>query len=338
MKRSTILLFAITILLAGADLLAGGGGFSAAGGVLLWKLRIPRVLTAIIAGSALALSGAQMQAIFRNPLADPHIMGVSGGAGLGAALASLALGTGLWISGVSMVVAAAVAAMLTAMLLIAVSTRVSGNTLLIFGVLLGFVFSAFASILQFTAREESLKLFYSWMAGSFSGTRYLEIIIMAAVLLCGAVLSLMNSRGLDVILFGDEYAALVGASTKRIRSISMLSASLMTASVTAFCGPVGFVGIVAPHLARKAGGSSVHGKVLPLSMLCGSALALAADILANVWSIPLPVGSTMALIGIPIIISILLGPEYLRGLKLFLPKKGRKSFVRSGNAPNKDIV
>ena len=306
MKRSIILLVAITILLAGADLLAGGGGFSATGGVLLWKLRIPRVLTAILAGSALALSGAQMQAIFRNPLADPHIMGVSGGAGLGAALASLAVGTGLWISGVSMVVAAAIAAMLTAMLLIAVSSRVSGNTLLIFGVLLGFVFSACSSILQFTAREESLKLFYSWMAGSFSGTRYLEIIIIAATLVCGTVLAFANSRGLDVILFGDEYATLVGASTKHIRSLAMVSASLMTAAVTAFCGPVGFVGIVAPHLARKACGSSVHSKVLPYSILCGTALSLAADVLANIWTIPLPVGSTLALIGIPIIITIIL--------------------------------
>ena len=306
MKRLLPVILAL-LLLTAVDLLAGGGGFSFQGGVLLWKLRLPRVLTAILGGSALALSGAQMQALFRNPLADPHIMGVSGGAALGAALASLAVGTGLWISGVSMVAAAFIAAFITALLLVAVSSRVSGNTLLIFGVLLGFVFSAVASILQFTAREESLKLFYSWMAGSFAGTRYLEIIIIAVALTAGAVMALFNAKGLDVILFGEQYAFMVGASPRKVRTVSMISASLMTASVTAFCGPVGFVGIVAPHIARKLCGSSVHFKVLPISALCGAGLALAADILANIWTIPLPVGSTLALVGIPLIIAILLG-------------------------------
>jgi iron complex transport system permease protein len=309
MKRAVPILAAAVVILAGADILAGGGGFSLPRGILLWKLRIPRVLTAVLAGCALSLSGAQMQALFRNPLADPHIMGVSGGAALGAALASLAVGTGLWISGVSMVVAAFAAAFVTALLLVAVSSRVSGNTLLIFGVLLGFVFSALASILQFTAREESLKLFYSWMAGSFAGTRYLEIIIIGAALLAGVVMALVNARGLDVILFGEEYAGMVGARPQRIRTLSMISASLMTAAVTAFCGPVGFVGIVAPHLARRACASSVHASVLPVSCLCGAGLALAADILANVWAIPLPVGSTLALVGIPMIIAILLEPS-----------------------------
>ncbi len=309
MKRAVPILAAAVVILAGADILAGGGGFSLPRGILLWKLRIPRVLTAVLAGCALSLSGAQMQALFRNPLADPHIMGVSGGAALGAALASLAVGTGLWISGVSMVVAAFAAAFVTALLLVAVSSRVSGNTLLIFGVLLGFVFSALASILQFTAREESLKLFYSWMAGSFAGTRYLEIIIIGAALLAGVVMALVNARGLDVILFGEEYAAMVGAKPQSIRTLSMISASLMTAAVTAFCGPVGFVGIVAPHLARRACASSVHSRVLPVSCLCGAGLALAADILANVWAIPLPVGSTLALVGIPMIIAILLEPS-----------------------------
>ena len=307
MKRTVPILAVAVLILAGADILAGGGGFSIPEGVLMWKLRVPRVLTAILAGCALSLSGAQMQALFRNPLADPHIMGVSGGAALGAALASLAVGTGLWVSGVSMVAAAFASAFLTALLLIAVSSRVSGNTLLIFGVLLGFVFSAAASILQFTAREESLKLFYSWMAGSFAGTRYLEIIIIWAALVSGAVMALVNARGLDVILFGEDYATMVGASPKSIRTLSMISASLMTAAVTAFCGPVGFVGIVAPHLARRACASSVHGRVLPVSCLCGAGLALAADILANVWTVPLPVGSTLALVGIPMIIAILLG-------------------------------
>ena len=254
----------VTLLLL--DLLVGGGGMSMATGAVLWKLRVPRVLTAVIAGGALAASGAQMQAVFRNPLADPHIMGVSGGAGLGAAIATMALGTSAaFFTGFTVAVAAFLGAFVAAALVVAVSARFrSVTTLLVFGVMLGFIFSALSSVLQYTAGEESLKLFYR------------------------------------------EYATLSGASTRRILFLSMLSACLMTGTVTAFCGPLGFVGIVAPHLARRITGSSVHRQVLPCALATGATLALAADILANLWPIPLPVGSTLALIGIPLILLILL--------------------------------
>ena len=297
-------LFALLLL----DLLVGGGSFSLATGAVLWKLRVPRVLTAMIAGGALAASGAQMQAVFRNPLADPHVMGVSGGAGLGAAIATMALGTSAALfTGFTVALAAFVGAFLAAALVVAVSARFrSVTTLLVFGVMLGFIFSALSSVLQYTAGEESLKLFYSWMAGSFSGCRYVEVALMAGALLVGLVLAFVNGKGLDIILFGEEYATLSGASTRRILVLSMLSTCLMTGTVTAFCGPLGFVGIVAPHLARRLTGSSAHRQVLPYSLATGATLALAADILANLWPIPLPVGSTLALIGIPLIFLILL--------------------------------
>ena len=290
------------------DLLVGGGGVSFAAGALLWKLRVPRVVTAVVAGGALAASGAQMQAVFRNPLADPHIMGVSGGAGLGAAIATMALGTSAALfTGFTVAVAAFIGAAVAALLVVAVSARFrSVTTLLVFGVMLGFIFSALSSVLQYTAGEESLKLFYSWMAGSFSGCRYLEIALMAGALALGLILAFCNGKGLDIILFGEEYATLSGASTRRILVLSMLSCCLMTGTVTAFCGPLGFVGIVAPHLARRLMGSSAHRQVLPGSLAAGAALALAADILANLWPIPLPVGSTLALIGIPLIFLLLL--------------------------------
>ncbi|MCR4569939.1 MAG: iron ABC transporter permease [Bacteroidales bacterium] len=302
MKRFGPILCLALILLAGLDLLTGNG-FGPVGGVILWNLRLPRMLTAVIAGASLALAGMQMQALFRNPLADPHIMGVSGGAGLGAAIVALALGTSAaWFSGMSMALAAFAGAFLTSLLIVVLSTRLRATTLLILGVMLGFVFSALSSILQYSAGEESLKLFYSWMAGSFSGTRTLELIIMAAALLAGLALAVWNRKGLDIILFGENYASFSGAPLKRIRTLSMLSASLMTGIVTAFCGPLGFVGIVAPHLSRKLTGSSAHGKVLPTTLATGACLALVADILANLWPVPLPAGSTLALIGIPLII------------------------------------
>ena len=288
--------------------MVGGGGMSWASGAVLWKLRVPRVMTALLAGGALALSGAQMQAVFRNPLADPHIMGVSGGAGLGAAIATMALGvSSSYFTGFTVALAAFLGAFVAAALVVAVSTRFrSTTTLLVFGVMLGFIFSALSSVLQYTAGEESLKLFYSWMAGSFSGSRYMEVILMAGALALGLVLSIVNGKGLDLILFGEEYATLSGASTRRILILSMLSACLMTGTVTAFCGPLGFVGIVAPHIARRITGSSAHQQVLPWSLATGATLALAADILANLWPIPLPVGSTLALIGIPLVLILLL--------------------------------
>ena len=298
----------LLIVLLGLDLCIGGGSFSLATGAILWKLRLPRALTAVIAGGALAASGAQMQAVFRNPLADPHIMGVSGGAGLGAAIATMALGTSAaFFTGFTVAVAAFLGAAVAAFLVVAVSARFrSVTTLLVFGVMLGFIFSALSSVLQYTAGEESLKLFYSWMAGSFSGCRYLEILLMAGALVIGLALAFCNGKGLDIILFGEEYATLSGASTRRILVLSMLSCCLMTGTVTAFCGPLGFVGIVAPHIARRLTGSSVHQQVLPCSLATGATLALAANILANIWPIPLPVGSTLALIGIPLILVILL--------------------------------
>ena len=224
-----------------------------------------------------------------------------------AAIVTLALGTSAtWFSGLTMALAAFAGAVLTSALIVALSMRLRTTTLLIFGVMLGFIFSAVSSILQYTAGEESLKLFYNWMAGSFSGTRPLQLLALALALILGLVLAVVNGKGLDIILFGDSYAGFSGAPVRRIRTLAMLSASLMTGVVTAFCGPVGFVGIVAPHLARKLLGTASHGALLPGVLLCGSALSLTADILANCWHIPLPVGSTMALVGIPLIIGYLM--------------------------------
>ena len=309
MNRSLIAIFVIVLIVfLFFDLMVGGGGVSWATGAVLWKLRVPRVLTALVAGGALAASGAQMQAVFRNPLADPHIMGVSGGAGLGAAIATMVIGvTSAVFTGFSVALAAFLGAAVAAFLVVLVSTRFkSSTTLLVFGVMLGFIFSAVSSVLQYTAGEESLKLFYSWMAGSFSGSRYLEIALMGGALVIGLVLAFGNAKGLDLILFGEEYASLSGASTRHILVLSMLSCCLMTGTVTAFCGPLGFVGIVAPHIARRITGASTHRQVLPWSLATGAILALAADILANLWRIPLPVGSTLALIGIPLILVLLL--------------------------------
>lgn len=304
--HSWLPLAGLVCLLAGLDLLCGNG-LHLPSGVILWKLRLPRMLTALVAGASLALCGAQMQALFRNPLADPHIMGVSGGAGLGAALAALAVGSlSPWAGSLSLVTAAFLGALLAGGLIVAIAARTHATgTLLLVGVMLGFVLSAVSSLLQYAAGEESLKLFYSWMAGSFSGTSYTGLAFMSAMLVLGFALAFSQAKSLDLILFGDEYAALSGAPLRALRFRVMLGTSLMTGAVTAFCGPLGFVGIAAPHLVRRWLGTSAHRTVLPCSLLMGACLSLAGDILAHVGSTPLPVGSTLALIGIPLILLLL---------------------------------
>lgn len=297
-----------TLLLACADLLTGGTGLTGLDAGIFLKLRLPRMLTAVLAGACLSLAGLQMQSVFRNPLADPHIMGVSAGAGTGAAMATLLIGTSLpaAFSGLTVATAAFLGALLTSMLVVTVASKFqSTTTLLIFGVMLGFIFSALTSILEYSANAESLKVFYSWSAGSFSGCRPMEVSLMAATLLVGAAMTLLNNKGLDIALFGDEYAVLTGINIKSVRNMALISSCLMTGAVTAFCGPLGFVGIVAPHLSRWITGSSVHSKVIPATMLCGASLSLTADFLSQISPAPLPVGSTMAVIGIPIIMAIL---------------------------------
>ncbi len=205
----------ILILMTAADLMCGGE----AGAQVLLHLRTPRVLTALLAGASLALAGGQMQSVLRNPLADPHIMGVSAGATLGAALATM-LGShalqGIF-HGITIAAAAFAGAIGAAAVILLASRRFrTASSLLIFGVMLGFIVNALVAILQFTSDAESLKMFYSWSAGSFSNSGWNETGIMAVTLVIGLTLAMRNSKGLDIILFGDEFAAMSGAPVLKI--------------------------------------------------------------------------------------------------------------------------
>lgn len=308
------------VLLAILDILAGGSSVSASeafnvilhpalsdstAAAIIANIRAPRAVTAILAGSLLALSGTLMQAIFRNPLADPHIMGVSSGAGLGAAVATLTIFTGGIAGGLSLAGAAFIGAILSSSMILIASARIrSTETFLIFGIMLGFIFSSITSILEYSANEESLKLFYSWSAGTFSNS-WSAVPILGGALCTGLILSLGFSKGYDTVLFGEEYARLSGVPTRFVRFFAIASCSIMTGTVTAFCGPIGFIGIIAPHMARMISGTSVHSVIIPLGLITGAAFALTADIISQCASVPIPPGSTAALIGIPIIIYIL---------------------------------
>lgn len=268
---------------------------------ILWLIRIPKTLTALIAGAGLALSGIQMQSILRNPLADPHILGITSGASLGAAAATMA-----GIGALSTTMSAFLGAGLTAVLIMAASRKLrEATTLLIFGVMLGFILNAIISILQYTSNAENLKIFYSWSAGSFSLTRWSDLSIMAGAVILGSIIAGNSHKGLDIILFGEDFAHMTGADTRKIHFKALLSCSIMTGAVTAFCGPIGFLGIVAPHIAKAIFRTSAHKTILPASVLVGSIISIGADIMSQLSPTPLPVSSTMAIIGIPIIIYII---------------------------------
>ena len=294
---STALLITICL----ADLTWGGP----ADAEVMRHLRLPRMATALLAGAAMALSGSQMQSIFRNPLADPHIMGISSGAALGAALTTMYAGGTL--GGASIALSASVGAAGAAAIILYASGRFrNASILLIFGVMLGFIITAVVSILQFSSDAESLKIFYSWSAGSFSNTTWTEAAIIAGTLAAGLAIALYNHKGLDLILFGDEFTELSGGTPSKIRLSALLSCSLMTGAVTAFCGPLGFVGIIGPHIAKALLGTSAHKAVLPASMLAGGLIGVCADLISRMSPAPMPVASTMALLGIPVILYIML--------------------------------
>ena len=277
---------------------------------IMFYLRLPRMATALLSGAAMALAGSQMQSIFRNPLADPHIMGISSGAALGAAIATMCAGAA--IGGAPIAISAAIGAGAAAAVILYASRKFSSaSVLLIFGVMLGFIATAAVSILQFSSDAESLKTYYSWSAGSFSNTTWAETAIIAGALVIGLLISLRNHKGLDLILFGDEFTELSGGNPSKIRLSALLSCSLMTGAATAFCGPLGFVGIIAPHIAKALLGTSSHRAVLPASLLTGGLIGVCADLISRMTPSPIPVASTMALLGIPVILYIMLKkPSY----------------------------
>ena len=216
---------------------------------ILLNFRIPKAVVALVCGVALAVCGLQMQTLFRNPLADPYILGVSSGAGLGVAL--YIMGTSLMGSGGGSVLnslgsagAALAGAALVTVLIMYVSNRVKGSlTLLIFAVMIGFIASALVNLLQYTSNAHSLKAYVLWTMGSFAALDWLKIGILCVLVLVGLVLAVMNIKDLNAILPGDNYASSMGLDVKKIRMRILVSTTLLSGAVTAFCGPIGFLGI-----------------------------------------------------------------------------------------------
>ena len=272
--------------------------------IIVWYSRIPRVLTAVASGAALAVSGALMQTLFRNPLAGPSVLGVTSGSSLAVAVALMA-GPALFVSKVSLVLAAVVGAMAVLVVIILLARRVLDiTTVLIVGLMISFFTSAGVSILQLFSSDTSLRQFVFWGFGSFSTTSLPESLCYLLVLLPLTGLSFLLVKPLNALLLGEAYAVSLGVSMQKTRFLILLSTGLLTGLVTAFCGPVAFIGIAAPHLVRLTLNTANHRVVLPLTALAGSVLALACDVISRLpgTDFALPLNAVSCMFGAPVVI------------------------------------
>ncbi len=283
---------------------------------IVLEMRLPRVMTALLAGAALGVSGLQMQTLFRNPLADPFVLGVSSGASLGVALVVLGFGSGtVLLAGVSslsdwtLVAAASTGAGVVFAAVLMVARRVRGvMTLLILGLMFGYLTGSMVSLLMHFSLTERLRAYISWVNGSFSGVTVSQLTILVPVVATGLALALHSVKALNALLLGETYARSMGLDIRRARLSILSSAALLTGAVTAFCGPIGFVGLAVPHVCRGLLRTSDHRVLLPAVMLVGGAAALAAGLIAQVpgHDVVLPLNAVTALFGAPFVILVLM--------------------------------
>ena len=283
---------------------------------IIWKSRVPQALTATVAGAGLAVSGLQMQTVFRNPLAGPSVLGISSGASLGVAFVVLLSGSigGIALSRlgfmgeIALTMAAIIGALSIMALIVYVSQKVHGNvTLLIIGVMIGYVANAVIGVLKFFSVEEDIRAYVIWGLGSFarvSGNQMMVFVCIMAVLL---PLSFLLIKTLNLLLLGDAYARNLGLNIKRARLQVIACSGVLVAIVTAYCGPITFLGLAVPHLCRGIFRSSDHRILMPASLLAGAALALLCNLIARMpgFEGALPVNSVTALVGAPVVVSVL---------------------------------
>lgn len=283
---------------------------------IILKSRVPQALTATMAGAGLAISGLQMQTVFHNPLAGPSVLGVSSGASLGVAfvvllsgaIGNVALSRLGYLGDTALSIAAIIGSLSVMGLIVWISQRVKGNvTLLIIGVMIGYLASAIIGILKFFSPEEDVKAFVVWGLGSFSRVSGDQMVLFVVIMAILIPLSMLLIKTLNLMLLGDEYAKNLGLDINRARTLIILSAGILIAIVTAYCGPIMFIGLAVPHLCRAVFRSSNHRILMPGTMLMGAALALVCNLLARMPGFEgvLPVNSVTALIGAPVIAVVL---------------------------------
>ena len=282
---------------------------------IITELRLPKIIVAVLAGMALSASGLEMQTLFRNPLAGPYVLGINSGASLGVALFTLALPILGGLSGsmfmrLGITGVAWIGSALILMLVMLLSRKIkSVSTILIIGMMLGSAISAIVGVLQYVGSEESLKTFVVWTMGSLSTVTMADIAIFAPIIIVGLMLGVVAIKSLNMLLLGEGYARTMGLNVRRSRTIIFLSTTLLAGTVTAFCGPIGFIGLAMPHLARMTFRTADHRILLPATILWGAfsmlVCCLVTDLVAH-HSLILPVNTITALLGVPIIIFVVI--------------------------------
>ncbi len=285
---------------------------------ILWDFRMTKALTCLLAGGALAVAGLQMQTLFRNALAGPDVLGLSSGASLAVSLIFMSsAGSSSLLSAsplfVSLAASLGSAGVLVVMLVVA--RKLQDNvSLLIVGLMVGAAASSVVSVLQYLSKAEEMQVYILWTFGSLGGLDWKEIQILFAILILGVTIAFTRIKSLNAWLLGDRYAQSLGINTRRSRVLIILSASLLTGGVTAFCGPIAFVGLAVPHLTRLVIKSENHKTLIPAVLITGAALLLFCDIVAQLpgTAYVLPINALTALIGAPVVIWIVIRNKTMR--------------------------
>jgi iron complex transport system permease protein len=321
------LLFSIAILLFGLNLILGpvtipistlfnlikGGSVDDLSHNIVFQIRFPQTLTAIFAGAGLATAGLLMQTLFRNPLAGPDVLGITSGAGLGVAV--ITMFTGAWIvympqlGILSLILSAMTGAMFVLLTILLLSQRIKDNAmLLIIGLMMGYISSAIVGVLTVYSTAENLQSFTLWGLGTFSAVSWDRMNWFAGVTIAALVMALLLPKPLNMLLMGERYASNLGLRVERARVIVLFCAGLLTSVVTAFCGPIAFIGVATPHITRLAIGGSDHRILLPANMLIGASVALFCNLIARMPGVEgaLPINAVTSLMGAPIVIWVVL--------------------------------
>ena len=285
--------------------------------IIVTESRLPQAITALLSGSALAISGLLLQTLFRNPLAGPSILGISDGANLGVAIAMLALGG--QIGGLGGYMTIALSALIGAMVILSIIIYFSGKVrsnilLLIIGIMVGYLVSSSISILNYYASADKVHKFVMWGMGDFSSVSLDKLPFFAIILIIGLVMALMLSKPMNALLMGENYASNLGVNIKRVRTAILINTGILVAIVTAFCGPISFIGIAVPHISRLIIGSANHRHLIPVTLLTGGAIALICNILTIIpgSNTILPLNAITPLFGAPVILYVIMSKKNMQ--------------------------
>ncbi len=295
------------------SILSGDEGTNPVWFEIVWDFRMTKALTCVLAGAALAIGGLLMQTLFRNALAGPDVLGLSSGASLAVSLIFMSQAAGFQLivspSPWAVVIAASIGCGMIFLIVLAISSRLNDNTsLLIIGLMIGATASSIVSVLEYLSKAEDQQSFLLWTFGTLGGLNWNELQVLAVALVIAMILAFTLTKPLNVWFMGENYSRSMGVNTKRSRVLIILAASLLTGAVTAFCGPIAFVGLAVPHLTRLLIRSNNHRILIPAVTVAGASLMLFCDIVAQLpgTTYVLPINAITALIGAPVVISIII--------------------------------